>query len=404
MTDRGRSGKGFPWTESQRPFQVVIAGGGVAALEATLALRELAADLVGVTLVAPTDQFTFAPASVGAPFGKAVIRRFDLFRIANDLGARLVIGTVAEVEPDNRRVILKDGEALPYHAVVIACGATAREAIPGATTFRGPADVDRMQALLSDVAEGSASRLLFAMPASLGWTLPLYELCLLTGQYLVDHDFVHRYANGNMRRKPVEIGLVTPEAMPLEAFGAEVSAAILEMLDGRGIGFYPGRTPVRFHQSQLETLPGGDIPADLVLAMPRLEGVPIIGLPVSSDGLIRTDRHGRVDDLPDVYAAGDTTTFPIKQGGIAAQQADAVAQSIAADAGADITPEPFEPVLRGLLLTGADERYLRADVQGGKGQTSSVAEQPLWWPPGKLAARYLTPYLARLDADKTRAF
>ena len=79
---------------SQRAFQVVIVGGGVAALEATLALRELAANLVDVTLVAPTDQFTFAPASVGAPFGKAVIRRFDLFRIANDLGARLVIGTV----------------------------------------------------------------------------------------------------------------------------------------------------------------------------------------------------------------------------------------------------------------------------------------------------------------------
>ena len=78
-------------------LRVVIAGGGVAALEATLALRDLAGDLVEVTLVAPTDRFTFAPASVGAPFGKSVVRQFDLFRIANDLGVRLVIGAVAAV-------------------------------------------------------------------------------------------------------------------------------------------------------------------------------------------------------------------------------------------------------------------------------------------------------------------
>ena len=125
-------------------FQVVIAGGGVAALEATLALRDLAGDLVEVTLVAPTDRFTFAPASVGAPFGKSVTRQFDLFRIANDLGVRLVVAAVAAAEPDVRRVILGDGRALTYGALMIACGASAREAVPALedpparTTVGGP--------------------------------------------------------------------------------------------------------------------------------------------------------------------------------------------------------------------------------------------------------------------------
>ncbi len=389
--------------QPRNSFQVVIAGGGVAALEATLALRELAGHLVDVTLVAPTDRFTFAPASVGAPFGKSVVRQFDLFRIANDLGVRLVVAAVAAVEPDLRRVILGDGRALAYHALMIACGGTAREAVPGATTFRGPADVDSMRSLLDDVAEGSADRLLFAMPASLGWTLPLYELCLLTCRYLVEHDYVHHYANGNRRRTPPQIGLVTPEAAPLEAFGSEASAAVGAMLDEQGVRFHPGQTPVRFHDGRLETLPGGDLPADRVLAMPRLEGTQITGITVDSEGFIRTDRNGRVDNLIDVYAAGDATAFPIKQGGIAAQQAVAAAQTIAAEAGADVTPEPFEPVLRGLLLTGGEERYLRSELRGGAGQTSSVAEQPLWWPAGKLAAHYLTPYLARLAADTTQA-
>jgi sulfide:quinone oxidoreductase len=384
-------------------LQVVIAGGGVAALEATLALRELAGDLVEVTLVAPTDRFTFAPASVGAPFGKSVIRQFDLFRIANDLGVRLVVAAVAAVEPDLKRVILGDGRELAYHALLIACGASAREAVPGATTFRGPADVDSMRTLLGEVAEGSVDRLLFAMPASLGWTLPLYELCLLTGRYLVEHDYVHHYANGNRRRTPPQIGLVTPEAAPLGAFGSEASAAVATMLGELGVSFHAGQTPVRFHDGRLETLPGGDLMADRVLAMPRLEGTQITGIPVNSDGFIRTDRNGRVNDLIDVYAAGDATAFPIKQGGIAAQQAVAAAQSIAADAGADVTPEPFEPVLRGLLVTGAEERYLRSEMRGGAGQASSIAQQALWWPPGKLAAQYLTPYLARLADDPTQA-
>jgi sulfide:quinone oxidoreductase len=385
-------------------FQVVIAGGGVGALEARLALRELAGDLVDVTLVAPTDRFTFAPASVGAPFGKSVVRQFDLFRIANDLGVRLVVAAVAAAEPDLRRVILEDGRAFDYHALIIACGAAAREAVPGAITFRGPADVDSMRTLMDEVAAGRVDRLLFAIPASLGWTLPLYELCFLTARYLIENDYVHRYANGNLRRTPPQIGLVTPEATPLEAFGSEASAAVGAMLGELGVRFHAGQTPVRFYDGRLETLPGGDLPADQVLAMPRLEGTQITGIPVDGDGFIRTDRNGRVDGLIDVYAAGDATAFPIKQGGIAAQQAVAAAQAIAADAGADVTPQPFEPVLRGLLLTGADERYLRSEVRGGAGQTSSVAEQPLWWPPGKLAAHYLTPYLARLAADRTQTF
>jgi sulfide:quinone oxidoreductase len=95
-----------------------------------------------------------------------------------------------------------------------------------------------------------------------------------------------------------------------------------------------------------------------------------------------------------VYAAGDITSFPVKQGGIAAQQADAVAESIAALAGAPVTPQPFRPVLRGLLLTGATPTYLRAEPAGGSGETSTISPEPLWWPPAKIVGRYLAPFLA----------
>src|SRR5215211_375968 len=68
---------------SSRPLQVLIAGGGVAALEATLALRELAEDRVDVEVLAPEDDFVYRAMSVAEPFGQGEARRFPLARLAD---------------------------------------------------------------------------------------------------------------------------------------------------------------------------------------------------------------------------------------------------------------------------------------------------------------------------------
>ena len=123
-------------------------------------------------------------------------------------------------------------------------------------------------------------------------------------------------------------------------------------------------------------------------------------MPTDPSGFIPADQHGRVPGQAGVYAAGDGTTFPIKQGGLATQQADAVAETIAAAVGAPVTPEPFRPVLRAMLLTGGDTRYLQHTVAGGAGD-GDMATHELWSPPAKLAGRYLSPYL--LEGGRARA-
>src|SRR6185503_20897453 len=105
-------------------------------------------------------------------------------------------------------------------------------------------------------------------------------------------------------------------------------------------------------------------------------------LPLDAHGFIAVDEHGRVTGCDSVFAAGDVTSFPLKQGGIAAQQAEAAAQAVAARHGCVIDPEPFRPVLRGRLITGEDDLFLEHVVAGGAGE-GSVAPRALWWPPTK---------------------
>jgi sulfide:quinone oxidoreductase len=129
--------------------------------------------------------------------------------------------------------------------------------------------------------------------------------------------------------------------------------------------------------------------------LPLLSGPNCPGVPCDEAGFILVDDGFGVRDASDLYAVGDATVGTHKQGGLAAQQADAVAESIAAEAGADVSPTPFKPVLRGLMLTGRRPAFMRAELTGGHGDTSVVNSNPLWWPSGKVAARYLGPYLAK---------
>jgi sulfide:quinone oxidoreductase len=365
-------------SRSGKPVSVVIAGGGVAALEATLALRELAADRVALQLVAPESEFIYRPLAVVEPFRVGEVKRFPIRRLTEAAGADLRQGLVASVAPE-RHVVAADGEELSYDVLLLALGARPMPAVENALTFRGPQDSAALAALLEEAVAGSVRSIVFALPVEARWPLPLYELALLTGTYLTDR--------GTMG---VGLTLVTPEDAPLALFGAEASDAIRELLELRGIDLRLRTVPLRFEGGALHVAPEAAIAADRVVALPRLEGPRLPGIAHDRHGFVATDDFGRVVSEEDIYAAGDMTQFPLKQGGIASQQADAAAAAIAARSGAPVEPTPFRAVLRGLLLTGMAPRYLRAEA----GTRPGLDIEPLWWPPAKIVGRYLTPFLA----------
>jgi sulfide:quinone oxidoreductase len=366
--------------------RVLIAGGGVAGLETLLALRALAGDRVDITIVAPELWFINRSMAVDQPFKPQRMRGVRLQDTAAELGARWHHGALDRVEHEQRRGITRAGDELPYDMLVLAVGARPdhewhSEAV---LSYHDGRDGPAYRLLLDRLREGRVNRLAFVKPADPSWPLPLYDLALLTAADCAAHG-----------RSDAELMLVTPEQEPLGIFGSPASAAIRGLLQESRIALHTSSYGVPGPPGWLDVSPGERrLPVDRIVTLPRLVGPRLRGVPSGRDGFLRTDAHGRLAGLDGVFAAGDATTFPIKQGGLAAQQADAVAETIAAAAGGAIDPQPFRPVLRGVLLTGGPARYLRADISGAAGDDSIIAGDALWWPPNKLSGRYLAPYLS----------
>jgi sulfide:quinone oxidoreductase len=374
-----------------RRQRVLIAGGGVAGLETLLALRALAADRLDITLLAPELKFVNLSMSVDQPFKLQRGRGLRLKDTAAEFGAHWHQGTLDRVEPGQHLVFTRDGEELPYDMLVLALGAhperewNSEEVL----TFHGGRDGPNYRLLLHQLRQGQVNKLAFVKPAGASWPLPLYDLALMTAAECAAHE-----------RSEVQLSLITPEQEPLAIFGNPASIAVRRLLDECGVTLHTSSYGVPGRRGWLDISPGDRVMRmDRVVTEPRLVGPRLRGIPCGEHGFIHTDAHGRLDGLDGVFAAGDATAFPVKQGGLAAQQADAVAEAIAASVGAEIDPQPFRPVFRGLLLTGRAPRYLRADISGSAGDDSSISSSPMWWPPDKICGCYLAPYLSSQVGD-----
>jgi len=362
--------------------QVVIVGGGVAGLEALIALRALVGDRVTVTLVSQDDWFVDRPLTVAEPFALGSAARYPLPEIAAEFDAGFVHATVTAVDAAEHRVSCVGGPDLGFDTLILAPGARMRPPFADAIAFGVAGSGRAVKDMLSRLRSGDVRSAAFVAPSMAGWLLPLYELALMTGRELE-----------RSKVEGAQLRLITPEDRPLTLFGDQGSESVGRQLAAAGIEFIGGT---------LATVRGGDVAlgatgesvaVDCVVTLPLMHGPGLGGVPATKpDDFIPVDEYGRVDGLADVYAAGDAVDFPVKQGGLAAQQADAVAAHVAARHGARVDAAPFRPVLRGMLLTGGEPRFMRSGVPGADPDVPG-AWYPLWWPPTKIAGRYLAPYL-----------
>ena len=372
---------------SPAPFKVVIAGGGVAALEAALALRHFGGDGISITVLAPDPEFVYRPMTVREPFGYATAQRYPLDEITSDIGAELRADRFKWLDSEHRVLHTTAGDQLGYDALLIAVGAALYPRYEHTITIDDRHLDGLLHGLIQDVEGGYVHRLAFVVPPGSAWPLPIYELALMTA------------ARAREMNVDLSITLVTPEDAPLAIFGLEVSEAVGRVLEENGILTIPsGRCEVP-EPGRVEIHPGSRLlHVDRIVALPELRGPALRGVSGdSTGGFIPVDAHGKVRGLERVYAAGDAADFAIKHGGVAAQQADVAAQAIAALAGLAPEPEPLRPVIHGILLTGEKPLYLSAHITGGHGSSSQISDQPTSSPATKIAAKYLAPYLEEQD-------
>jgi sulfide:quinone oxidoreductase len=378
--------------EAQQKLRVLIAGGGVAALETALALADIAPEHVAVTVHAPNTEFVYRPMTVCEPFAYAPARRYRLEPILRDAGAELRTDELGWVDPVKQQIHTKADEAIEYDALMLALGARTIPGYAHALTIDDRWLDDTFRGLIQDVEGGYVHSLAFVSPGRMAWPLPLYELALMTAGRAYDMGV------------DISITMITPEDAPLAIFGAAVSSAVGDRLKQAHIETINSAYVEIPSSGHVVINPGGRmLDVDRVVALPELYGPSIRGIPLGEHGFIRVDRYGRVPDVGPIFAAGDATEFPVKHGGIASQQADTAAQAIAALAGAPINPAAFHPVIRGMLLTDGAPLYLSAQITGGHGFSSEVSDEPTWSPSGKIAARYLAPRLERYDREMAYA-
>ena len=365
-------------------MDVVIAGGGVAAIETALALRDHAGNHVDITLVAPDEHYVYSAQSVGTAFGRGEPARVALAELADEFAIALVRDTVVAVDAPEHVALLGSERELRYDKAVIAAGARCTPAFEHALTFGGPADVDALRDVMEEVDGGRVLSLAFVVPPGVAWSLPAYELALLA-----------------KRRAPtLAVTVVTPEDRPLGVFGRAASDDVAALLEQADIELVLGASADVPDPWTVVCHPGDRrVQCGHVVALPNWRGRHLRGLPSDAEGFLPVDSFARVAGVDDVYAAGDGTNFPLKQGGIACQQADVAAMHIAAAAGALVEPTPFRPVLRGRLMTGGRSRYMRRDLSGRLGDREESSDRVLWWPGTKVAGRYLAAFLARDGRD-----
>lgn len=370
---------------------VVIAGGGVAAMEAVLALQHYAGERVSVTVLTPSDRFTYRPASVGEPFNRPLAPSYDLQDVLAGTDASCRIGELASVDAGARKAYTTSGDALAYDALLLATGARPSDSFPNAITLNPDLLDEQLHGLVQDVEGGYVSSIAFIVPGRPIWPLPLYELAIMTARRAYEMDESPRVA------------LITPESSPLGLFGSHASKAVEQLLADSRVELMTARECAVHPEGRVTVYPGEEpLLFDRVVALPELHGRAVPGLPHTVSGsFVTVDRHSRVVGLKNEYAAGDVTDFPIKQGGIAAQQADAAAESIAHLAGVKIFPAPLVAELSAVLWGGPKPLYLDARAAGDAGTYSRASTEPMWDPPSKIHARFLAPRLEMIERART---
>lgn len=311
---------------------VLILGGGVGGLVAADRLRRALPSEDRVILIEREPQHVFQPSLLWVAVGDRHPDRIQrpLARLMRK-GIEVVQATVDGIDP-SRRVVTAGGKEYAGDALIVALGAElAPEAIPGLAdaghnlyTMGGAVGI--REALRS--FRGGRIALVTAAPAYKCPAAP-YEAAMLVEAWLRRHGL----------RGSAELDFYAAEPGPMGVAGPEVSAAVRQMVESRGVRYHPEHQLVRADPAarRLEFANGTGAAYDLLIYVPPHRSPAVVrraGL-APEGGWVGVNRSSLETGVPGVYAIGDVTTVPLamgkplpKAGVFAHRQAEVVAANI----------------------------------------------------------------------------
>ncbi|HWJ82472.1 MAG TPA: FAD-dependent oxidoreductase [Nocardioides sp.] len=276
--------------------KLVVVGASLAGLRAVEAARKAGFSgeitLVGAEPHLPYDRPPLSKAFLDADAAGAPYFRDEQY-FADELGVRLLLGRPATALDTEARVVHVGDEQVPYDALVIATGASARH-LPGGDSLEG---VHLLRTLDDSLAVRSA-------------------LDQGARTVVIGAGFIGSEIASSAKKRGVDVTVVEALATPLvRATGTEMGPAIasLHELNGTalrcGVGVKAIEGDGRVQKVVLED--GTDIPADLVVV--GIGVAPEVGWLEGSG--ITLDNGVRCDEtlwtgVPGVYAAGDVASWP----------------------------------------------------------------------------------------------
>jgi sulfide:quinone oxidoreductase len=352
--------------------RITIIGAGFAGLTAVRQLRKLDRNCE-ITLIAPRAELHYLPSLIWVPSGLRksediivpldnFFKRMDVkYYQANVIGLREG-GRI--VETDNKDI--NNGD-VHNDGLIIASGGRFIKKLPGIeyaiTPCEGIEGVEKIRDRLLGMSGGTIAFGFAGNPkepsAMRGG--PMFE-------FLFGTDTLLRKQG---RRNNFELVFFTPAEEPGKRLGPKAVEKLLDEMKQRDIQTHLGQKMKAFEASRVVT-ENGEFKADLIIFMPGMTGNKWFDnseLPRSEGGLIKANRHCKVESMEGVYVAGDSGSFPgpdwmPKQAHIADLQAKAAAKNIKLNLAGKAASETFKVELvcivdtldKGILVYRSESR------------------------------------------------
>jgi sulfide:quinone oxidoreductase len=312
---------------------ILVLGAGTGGIITAKELSKRVGRDMKIILFEKEEKNVFAPSLLWLMVGKR--KPQQIYRNTNKLagaGIEVVIGEIENLDPENISVSIKDKE-YKGDFMIISLGVEQLVeynlnnyghdfyTLEGATSFNEK---------LQDFEGGKIAVLVPSLP----FKCPAapYEAAMLIESFI---------RNKGLSSK-TEISLYTPEPGPMGVAGKELSGAVRQMVEMKGIKYFPEHQLTAASEKTLTFSPtSGESKTtsyDLLAFTPKHQCPTVICKTdlIGKSGWIETNRNTMETQFPNVYAIGDITFIPLemgkplpKAGVFAHYQAETVAHNIA---------------------------------------------------------------------------